>query len=255
MMTLHDIAIVKSTIPVLRESGVALTQHFYQRMLTGHPELKNVFNLSNQAHGRQPRALAAAVLAYAENIEHPEKLAKAVERITTKHVMVDIQPEQYNIVGENLLHSISEVLSLPMDHEIIVAWEKAYGQLADILINREHQLYEQIGHQAGGWAGWRAFRITDKQVQGDTASLTLQSLDGAAVLAAQPGQTITVRVPVADMGIEQPQQYAVRAQTDTSYQIDVTREVLDTDAPSVSNILLDQLHVGDQVQVTAPLSL
>ena len=54
-------------------------------------------------------------LAYAENIENPTVLAKAVERITTKHVSLDIQPDQYAIVGDNLLHSISEVLNVPLN--------------------------------------------------------------------------------------------------------------------------------------------
>ena len=48
-------------------------------------------------------------------------LAKAVERITTKHVSLDIQPDQYAIVGDNLLHSISEVLNVPFESELIEA--------------------------------------------------------------------------------------------------------------------------------------
>ena len=42
-----------------------------------------MFNLDHQSIGRQPRALAAAVLAYAEHIEQPEKLAKAVSKKIT----------------------------------------------------------------------------------------------------------------------------------------------------------------------------
>ena len=83
-MTPEHIELVKSTVPVLRENGVALTSYFYNRMLNNHPELKNIFNLDSQNSGRQPRALAAAVLAYAEHIENPSVLAKAIEHITTK---------------------------------------------------------------------------------------------------------------------------------------------------------------------------
>ena len=71
-------------------------------------------------------------------------LAKAVERITTKHVSLDIQPDQYAIVGDNLLHSISEVLNVPFESELIEAWKQAYLQLADILIGVEKQKYEQL---------------------------------------------------------------------------------------------------------------
>ena len=82
-MTPQQIELVKSTVPVLREHGVTLTTYFYKRMLNNNPELKNVFNLDDQTSLRQPRALAAAVLAYAENIENPTVLAKAVERASS----------------------------------------------------------------------------------------------------------------------------------------------------------------------------
>jgi nitric oxide dioxygenase len=96
-MTPQHIELVQATVPVLRENGVALTTYFYNRMLNNHPELKNTFNMDHQSTGRQPRALAAAVLAYAENITNPGVLAKAIERITTKHVSLDIQPDQYAV--------------------------------------------------------------------------------------------------------------------------------------------------------------
>lgn len=55
-----------------------------------------------------------------------------VEMVAHKHVSLNIQAPDYNIVGENLLHSISEVLEIPMEDDLIAAWGVAYGQLADI---------------------------------------------------------------------------------------------------------------------------
>lgn len=72
MLTPHQIELVKATVPVLQAHGVDLTKHFYARMLSKNPELRNVFNQAHQARGAQQQALAAAVLAYAQNIEHPE---------------------------------------------------------------------------------------------------------------------------------------------------------------------------------------
>ena len=79
MLTARQIELVKATVPVLREHGVALTSHFYKRMLTGNPELKNLFNQVHQARGHQQKALAGAVLAYAEHIENPAVLLPAVK--------------------------------------------------------------------------------------------------------------------------------------------------------------------------------
>ena len=39
--------LVKATIPVLKEHGVALTTYFYQRLFRHNPELKNIFNQSH----------------------------------------------------------------------------------------------------------------------------------------------------------------------------------------------------------------
>merc|ERR1712000_95106 len=77
--------IVKSTAPVLAEHGVAITSHFYKRMLNNHPELRNVFNSAHQDTGTQPAALAHAVWAYASNIDNLGALTTAVSRIGHKH--------------------------------------------------------------------------------------------------------------------------------------------------------------------------
>ncbi len=70
--------LVKATIPVLKEHGVALTTHFYQRMFRHNPELQQIFNRSHNETGKQPTALALSVLAYAENIDNPAVLAPVV---------------------------------------------------------------------------------------------------------------------------------------------------------------------------------
>lgn len=100
MLTARQIELVKATVPVLREHGVALTSHFYKRMLTGNPELKNLFNQVHQARGHQQKALAGAVLAYAEHIENPAVLLPAVKHIATKHCTIGIRAEHYPIVGQ-----------------------------------------------------------------------------------------------------------------------------------------------------------
>ena len=254
-MNPQQIELVKATVPVLRENGVALTSYFYQRMLKNNPELKNVFNLDHQSTGRQPRALAAAVLAYAENIENPGVLAKAVERITTKHVSLDIEPEQYSIVGDNLLHSISEVLNVPFESELIEAWKQAYLQLADILIGVEKQKYDTLAHNEGGWAGWREFEIKAIEAAENGKHFTIAAKDGQSITPAEAGEFISVKVHVKKHGIDQPQQYTfVENQGNTQYSFNVTPEENPTEF-SVANILLEEYQVGDSVQVTAPLKL
>jgi nitric oxide dioxygenase len=252
-MTPQHIELVKSTVPVLRENGVALTSYFYQRMLKNHPELKNVFNLDHQSTGRQPRALAAAVLAYAEHIENPSVLAKAIEHISTKHVSLDIQPEQYAIVGDNLLHSISEVLDVPMDSDLIAAWKEAYLQLADILIGAEKAKYETLATQNGGWAGWRAFTVDAIENTETGKTFTLSPQDQQDVVSANAGQFISVKVQVPNQELQQPQQFKFsQAQQNNQFVFEVQPEENHSEF-SVANILIHHVNAGDTVQLTAPL--
>ena len=252
-MTPQHIELVKSTVPVLREHGVALTTYFYQRMLNNNPELNNVFNLDHQSTGRQPRALAAAVLAYAEHIENPSVLAKAIEHITTKHVSLDIRPEQYAIVGDNLLHSISEVLKVPMDAELIAAWKEAYFQLADILIGVEKQKYENLAAQNGGWAGWREFSISAIESKESAKIFTITATNGQNITQAEDGSYVSVKVKVPSQTLEQPQQFTLIPSTSAqSYSFEVKAEENATEF-SVANILLNHYNVGDVVKLSAPI--
>ena len=70
MLDAQTIATVKATIPLLVETGPKLTAHFYDRMFAHNPELKEIFNMSNQRNGDQREALFNAIAAYASNIDN-----------------------------------------------------------------------------------------------------------------------------------------------------------------------------------------
>lgn len=252
-MNLQQIELIKSTVPALRENGVALTTYFYKRMLINNPELKNVFNLDHQNTGHQSRALASAVLAYAENIENPSVLTKAIEHITTKHVSLNIRPEQYTVVGENLLNSISEVLNVPMQSELIAAWELAYKQLAEILMSVEKNKYEDLEKQQGGWAGWRSFVISNIEIIESGKRFTLSAQNSQPISCAEAGSFISVKVNVPNHKLEQPQQFSFSEnQSNQHYCFEVKPE-LNPSEFSVAHILINHYQVGDTVNVTAPV--
>lgn len=96
-LTHEQIDVVKATAPVLREYGVTITTHFYKRMLGLNPDMNNIFNVANQQTGLQPKALAHAVLAYAENIDNLPALSAAVAKIAHKRASLDVTAEQSSI--------------------------------------------------------------------------------------------------------------------------------------------------------------
>jgi len=255
MLTHQQIQLIQSSVPILREHGVTLTQHFYHRMLTQHPELKSVFNLGHQRSGAQAQALASAVLAYAEHIEHPEVLSPALDLIAHKHVSLNIQAPDYAIVGENLLASICEVLDVTMDSDLVQAWAAAYGQLAEMLIAAERTLYERQAAMQGSWLGWRRFRIARLvQESQEITSFYLEPVDGEPIASYEPGQYVSVRVWVPELGLKQPRQYSLSdAASSGHYRISVKHEAAKADqvAGWVSHTL-HTLRVGDEVELTMP---
>lgn len=108
--------------------------------------------------------------------------------------------EHYPIVGRNLLASIEEVLGKEVatkvsllesrhrklrgsnDHffsarllacitrpfkpsdqqQVIDGWAEAYTFLADVLIKREKEIYDEIAARPGGWNGKRQFEVVEK---------------------------------------------------------------------------------------------
>ena len=92
MLSENTIKIVKSTIPLLVSAGTGVTEHFYNRMFTHNPELKHIFNMSNQATGKQPFALFNALAAYAQHIDNLEVLTSALNRINHKHASLNLDP-------------------------------------------------------------------------------------------------------------------------------------------------------------------
>ena len=141
MLDQKTIDIVKSTVPALQAHGLEITKHFYQTMFTNNPEVKAFFDMNKQASGEQPKALAMTVLAAAQNIDNLGALLPAVQKIGKRHVEVGILPEHYPIVGQNLLIAIKDVLGDAATDEVIEAWGKAYGVIADIFIKVEQEIY------------------------------------------------------------------------------------------------------------------
>lgn len=257
MLSRNTIDIIKSTVPVLEQYGVAITKHFYNRMFTNHPELKNIFNQTNQREGRQPQALANTVLAAAKNIDKLETIVPVVVLIGHKHRALGILPEHYPIVGENLLAAIKEVLGDAATNEIINAWAEAYGVIADIFIQVEEELYQKA-EANGGWRLFKPFKVVNKVKENDVIiSFYLEPEDGETLPEFEPGQYITVRVKAPGEQYTALRHYTI-SQPPTNenvYRISVKREAEKTPNGLVSNYLHDHVEIGSTVEVSAPAGL
>lgn len=256
-MNTQQLSLIKATVPILKEHGVTLTKHFYQRMFTHNPELKNQFNMGNQSNGKQQTALATAVLAYAEHIENPGVLIGVLKSVGQKHVSLNITAEQYAIVGGHLINSIKEVLQDGATEELLEAWTIAYNQLAQIMIDLEAGMYKENREKKGGWNGWRTFVISRiVEESSEIKSFYLSPKDHLPIASYHPGQYLTVKTYVDALGHEQPRQYSLSsAFNDKFYRITVKKEnPSDLPAGIVSNNLHDKKE-GNEIEVSAPAGL
>lgn len=253
MLSNQTIAIVKSTIPLLENAGTAITQHFYERMFRHNPELKDIFNMSNQRSGRQQFALFSAIAAYAKNIETPEMLAAAVERIAQKHTSLNVQAAHYDVVGHHLIETLRELAPDAFTPDVEAAWTEAYGFLASIFIRREGEIYANSNAQPGGWNGPREFVVKAKTAESElVTSFVLAPADGGPVLDYQPGQYLAVRVKPAGADYWEIRQYSLSDKSNgRDYRISVKRES-GAQPGIVSNYLQDFLKAGDAIQVIPP---
>lgn len=249
--------IVKATLPAVQQHGEAITRRFYQRLFESHPELQNVFNMTHQKTGHQPKALADAVYAAAANIEDMSAIMPALERIGQKHRSMQIKPEQYPIVGENLLRAIKEILGDAATEEVIDAWADAYEVIADVFIRMENELYKTAENQPGGWAGFKDFIISNKIEESDViTSFYLKPKDGEKLPKFIPGQYITLHIDIPEEKYIHQRQYSLSDRPGNDYfRISVKREdpAVEGAPPGVVSTDLHELfNEGDTIPISAP---
>jgi nitric oxide dioxygenase len=247
-LSADTIARVKATVPALAEHGEAITLAMYARLFQD-AHIRALFNHANQGTGAQPKALAGAILAYAQNIDNLGVVLPVVERIAQKHVGYHILAEHYPFVATALLGAIEDVLGDAATDEILAAWGEAYWFLADILIGREGVIRAEIEAVDGGWTGWRDFLVAEKiRESAVITSFVLRPKDGGAVIPHKPGQYLTFRFDLDEAGSEK-RNYSISAgPSRESYRISVKRE----DLGAASRFLHDQIQVGDVLSATPP---
>ncbi|MCD8820977.1 globin domain-containing protein [Staphylococcus gallinarum] len=248
MLTENEKAIIKETVPVLQEKGTEITSFFYKRMFNQHPELKNMFNQTNQKRGLQSTALAQSVLAAALNIEDLTRILPVVKEIAYKHCALQVPPAGYDIVGENLIAAIEHVLSLENDNPIVQTWTKAYGEIANVFISVEKEIYEQMA-----WSGFKPFELID--IERVTDNIKLFTIKSTEIDLSQfePGQYITVDVESEKLPYRAKRHYSIVEGNVDQLSFAVKRDVTENNEGEVSTILHDEFKVGDMINLSAPV--
>lgn len=267
-LTEAQVAIIKSTVPLLETGGVALTSHFYDIMFSEESSVKRFFNQTHQGEEKtQPKALAYSVLCVARNIDQIGTMLASddgkllINTIVKKHIAAQVPAEGYPIVGKFLLRAIREVLGAEIaTDEVIEAWAVTYGIVADLFIGLEKVEYEEILKKEGGWEGPREFVVVKREFANDEESAityTVQSKDKKPVLKALAGQYISLRIEDKDdeTHLNTTRNYSVSDynlvdEDGVANMYQFTTQVLDKGL--VTNYLKRVKNVGSSLQLHVP---
>ncbi len=136
----ETIVAVKETIPLINRESENVTTRMYEILFSKYPETKLMFdNASKDQH----KKLAGAIAAFAANIDNLAVLGAAVEKMAQSHVMTQVKPIHYPMVADALITAMGDVLGEAFTDARKNAWVEAYTFLANILMQREQELYAQ----------------------------------------------------------------------------------------------------------------
>ena len=131
------IATVKATVPALREHGLAISIRLYERLFED-PDVRALFNPARHGpDGAHPKALTAAVIAYAENVDNLAALAGPVEIVAGHHVRAGVTDVHYEMGASALLGAMTDVLGEAATPQVLDAWADAYWLLVRALQAQE----------------------------------------------------------------------------------------------------------------------
>jgi len=253
---------IQGTAPLLAQHGETITGLFYLKMFEAHPQLKHIFNMSNQHSGTQKHALAGAVYRFANQLDDLQGFKTEINRIGQKHASLNIDPAHYPIVGKFLLQAIHEVVTNLLDEQtadtVVDAWGQAYEIFAQLLKDKEAFLYNTTEQQTGGWRGTRQFVLADRQQESsDVVSFYFRAVSGEHIVSYQAGQYISLSVQPDTSDYAQIRQYSLSDEWldgQQHYRISVKKESGHQSKPAgiVSNFLHDKLCIGDTIALSAP---
>ncbi|MFE0603288.1 globin domain-containing protein [Streptomyces sp. NPDC058892] len=257
MLSAKSTATVRATLPAVGAAIGDITELFYAKLFTAHPELlRDLFNRGNQNAGLQKQALAGSIAAFATHlVEHPDTRPDVMlTRIAHKHASLGVTREQYAVVHQHLFEAIAETLGEAVTPEVAQAWDEVYWLMANALVAIENRLY--AGHRIAAGDVWREWTVTGRTEEtADCATFRITPADDAPAPAHLPGQYVSVQVELPD-GARQIRQYSLSGAPGSDVRTITVKRVHGPAAGGpdgeVSNHLHTHVRTGHALRVSAP---
>jgi hemoglobin-like flavoprotein len=138
--------ILRQSFELIIDRRPDLTMRFYEILFERYPALAPMFRRDRAA---QSKMLAGAIAAVLDHLEDAPWLTQTLGALGAKHVEYGVTPIMYDLVGDALLATLSEVAAETWTPEVANQWLLAYTAIATMM-------------QAGATAATAASTTTSK---------------------------------------------------------------------------------------------
>lgn len=127
MMTIHQIALVRSSFATLAPIAPQAATLFYRNLFALDPKLKPLFRGDMQAQGTALMNMIGWAVA---RLERAEELLPALRELGARHMRYGVQDRHYATVGAALVQTLAEGLGEAFTTEVSTAWIEMYDLIS-----------------------------------------------------------------------------------------------------------------------------
>jgi nitric oxide dioxygenase len=164
--------------------------------------------------------------------------------MAVKHCGLQVLPQHYSIVEDNLMLTIGEVLGDAVTEEVASGWKEAVQFLSGTLINVEENLYSEAEKRQGGWRGWKQFLVKEHEKIADGTVLVTLAADNLPI-DFSPGQFLTIRAN----DVEAPRHYTIVSSPGEKFLQIAVKQV---EGGAMSTFIHNDLKQGSTLEVSPP---
>lgn len=130
-MTPEQIALVRSSWPLVSADAEALTSEFYERLFEIDPASALLF--AGVDMGAQRKKVARSLGVIVAALDDPDRLLPALAALAKRHVTYGVKDRHFASVGEALLGALASSLPGAFTRELRDAWAEAYALVASVM--------------------------------------------------------------------------------------------------------------------------
>lgn len=126
----NEIQLIRSSFRAVLLNSENVAERFYQNLFEYAPETRVLFTTDMSRQGDMLMSKLSVIVLELHNMD---TLAPMLEGLALRHVAYGVKREHYPVAGEVLLQTFEELLGDRFTPETRTAWEKAYGELAELM--------------------------------------------------------------------------------------------------------------------------